>query len=94
MAKYSEGENGSYEITKALILEGVEAYKRYELGQMDEKIQEEREKWKNSKYLSAIPFSEWFAPQTIGFSKYANNNANKVAGMILLPALSTIFCQS
>jgi len=84
------GECGSYEVTKEYILEGIEAYKRYEIGQMREKIKEEKEKWNYSKYLSAIPLSKWFAPQTIGFFKYANLNLKKVIGMAILPGLKPI----
>lgn len=84
------GKGGSYEVTKEYILEGIEAYKKYELGQMHGKIQEERERWKDSKYLSAIPLSRWFAPQTIGFLRYANHNPKKVLGMAILPGLRPI----
>ncbi|MBU2637431.1 MAG: hypothetical protein KJ955_00490 [Nanoarchaeota archaeon] len=84
------GKGGSYEVTKGYILEGVEAYKKYEFGQMRKKIQEEREWWEKSKHLSAIPFSRWFAPQTIGFFRYANRNLKKVFGMAILPGLKPI----
>ncbi|MDI6737138.1 MAG: PHP-associated domain-containing protein [Nanoarchaeota archaeon] len=84
------GEGGSYEVTKADILEGVEAYKRYELGQMREKIGAEKEKWQNSKYLRGMPFLRFFTPQTIGFFRYADNNLKKVFGMAILPALKPI----
>ncbi|MFH1065647.1 MAG: PHP domain-containing protein [Nanoarchaeota archaeon] len=84
------GEGGSYEATKGYILEGVKAYKKYERGQKHKQIQEEKERWRNSKYLSAIPFTRWFAPQTIGFLRYANHNPNKVLGMAILPALKPV----
>lgn len=84
------GEGGSYEITKAYILEGIGAYKGYESGQMHKRIMEEKERWGNSKYLSAIPFSRWFAPKTVGFFKYANRNFKKVFGMAILPGLRPV----
>lgn len=84
------GEGGSYEITKAYILEGIEAYKGYEFGQMRKRIMEERERWGNSKYLSAIPFLRWFAPKTVGFFKYSNHNFKKVLGMAILPGLRPV----
>lgn len=84
------GEGGSYEITKAYILEGIEAYKGYEFGQMRKIISDERERWGSSKYLSAIPFSRLLAPKIVGFLKYANHNFKKVVGMAIMPGLRPV----
>lgn len=89
-----EGEIGSYESFKESIYHGVEAYKKYELERMHELIEIEKQKWRNSRILSAMPFARWFVPQIAGFMRYSNRNLAKVIGMALLPVLKGFLPQT